>query len=187
MRESLFPVGYRVKVQLEEDGRKKRSTADASYWSFHSGEMVLFFEPNPDSEEEEATAGIHSISPATNGPTAPVLSGAELEIQQCVQALDDAEKRGKQFIAYKWFRDLVLAGLPHGWAKDAERRQQVLAASIDAGRISVQKIPNPRQPAFPTTTLSVNRSAPAAGIKPRFRPVQVLGEPVSTTLLRDRG
>jgi ribonuclease HI len=200
LREMLFPVGYNVKVQLEEDGRKKRSTADASHWSFSAGEMVLFFDPAPELGETDSPLGPIAVLPHANSAAtetsaqpevsvsaAPSSTDVELEIQQCVKALEDVEKLGKQFIAFKWFRDLVLAGLSHKWASNAEDRQRVLAAAIDAGRISIQKIPNPRQPMFPTTTLSINRTARAPESKSRFNPVHVIGEPVSKTLLRDRG
>ena len=41
----LVPPGYRPIAQLEEDGRKKRSTAAASNWSPATGEIVIYFKP----------------------------------------------------------------------------------------------------------------------------------------------
>ncbi|NYF78421.1 hypothetical protein [Granulicella arctica] len=41
----LTPPGYRPVAQLEEDGRKKRSTAAASNWNPQTGEIVIYFEP----------------------------------------------------------------------------------------------------------------------------------------------
>ena len=41
----LTPSGYRPVAQLEEDGRKKRSTAAASNWNPETGEIVIYFEP----------------------------------------------------------------------------------------------------------------------------------------------
>jgi hypothetical protein len=41
----LTPPGYRPVAQLEEDGRKKRSTAAASNWNPETGEIVIYFEP----------------------------------------------------------------------------------------------------------------------------------------------
>ncbi len=40
----LTPHGYRPIAQLEEDGRKKRSTAAASNWNPETGEIVIYFE-----------------------------------------------------------------------------------------------------------------------------------------------
>jgi hypothetical protein len=41
----LTPPGYRPIAQLEEDGRKKRSTAAGSNWNPETGEIVIYFEP----------------------------------------------------------------------------------------------------------------------------------------------
>jgi len=41
----LTPPGFRPIAQLEEDGRKKRSTAAASNWNPATGEIVIYFEP----------------------------------------------------------------------------------------------------------------------------------------------
>jgi hypothetical protein len=40
----LTPPGYRPIAQLEEDRRKKRSTAAASNWTPETGEIVIYFE-----------------------------------------------------------------------------------------------------------------------------------------------
>jgi hypothetical protein len=40
----LTPPGYRPIAQLEEDRRKKRSTAAASNWNPETGEIVIYFE-----------------------------------------------------------------------------------------------------------------------------------------------
>ena len=187
----LFPRNVTVSVQLEEDGRKKRSTADASYWNFNTGEAVLLFEPvdGKASAQPKGPQQVVSETPSIEIPGEPPTAAEpnDTSLSQCVEALANAEKLGKRFIAYKWFRDLVLPGLPHAWTKDPELRQQVLNAAVEAGRIAVQKIPNPRQPMFPTTTLSVNRSAAGGGVKPRFSPVPISGAPLSATILKDRG
>src|ERR1700722_9188992 len=56
----LLPNGLRVRVQLEEDGRKKRSTAAASNWNPETGEIVIYFErqesdSNPPAVTTQAT------------------------------------------------------------------------------------------------------------------------------------
>lgn len=46
----LVPPGFRPVAQLEEDRRKKRSTAAASNWNPETGEIVIYFErQEPDS------------------------------------------------------------------------------------------------------------------------------------------
>ena len=56
----LLPDGLRLRVQLEEDGRKKRSTAAASNWNPETGEIVIYFErkesdSNPPAVTTQAT------------------------------------------------------------------------------------------------------------------------------------
>jgi hypothetical protein len=57
----LLPSGLRVRVQLEEDGRKKRSTAAASNWSPETGEIVIYFER----QEPESNLQAAAIQPTT--------------------------------------------------------------------------------------------------------------------------
>ena len=60
----LAPKGYRVVAQMEEEGRKKRSTASISNWNHATGEIVLFFEPvNADAAATPAKAPASASSP----------------------------------------------------------------------------------------------------------------------------
>jgi len=195
LRNNLAPSNFRAVVQLEdEDGRKKRSTASAKNWGFESGQIRLYFEP--DTQQTPALAATQTTSSSSGVvemPSAAVTTptdgstAAKLEIQQCCEALAQAERAGKQFIALKWFRDLVLAGLSYAWAKDTDERQRVLSAAIDSGAILIKKIPNPRSPMHPTTTLSLNKSTNVVAIPSRFKPIPISGGPASETLLKDRG
>lgn len=186
----LLRPGYRPVIQLEEDGRKKRSNAAASNWNPDTGEIVIFFE-----KEETAQPGnLLRKHPIQEEPSHPHASSPEeeqevtsLQIQQCCQALAEAEKAGRSFIALKWFRDDALVSHHYAWTADAESRQRVLARAIEMGTIKTSKIPNPKNPQFPTTTVSLNRERSQAGVTPRFNPVPVRGEPVSYTIMRDRG
>ena len=161
IRNYLVPSNLRIVVQLEEDGRKKRSTASAKSWRFETGEIVLFFEPEAAAltSPQAATPKPSPVADVVEMPAPAVPSSietpssAKLEVQQCCEALAHAEKEGKQFIALKWFRDLVLAGLPYAWATSPGERQRVLSAAVDSGAILLKKIPNPRSPMHPTITL----------------------------------
>jgi hypothetical protein len=53
----LTPPGYRPIAQLEEDGRKKRSTAAASNWNPATCEIVIYFEPIPLSRSINSSDG----------------------------------------------------------------------------------------------------------------------------------
>jgi hypothetical protein len=195
LREVLAPFNFRPVVQLEEDGRKKRSTAGAENWKFKTGEIKIYYEPASNSEilPEVTTPKISlggtviPIPTASSAINEEETAASKIAVQQCCEALAEAEKPGKQFIALKWFRDLALAALPYQWAKSADSRQRVLSEAIDAGAILVKKIPNPKSPMHPTTTVSLNRGSSAVSIPSRFNPVPIKGEPASATLLRDRG
>jgi hypothetical protein len=187
----LLRPGYRPVIQLEEDGRKKRSNASASNWNPETGEIVIFFEREDASERGRSLDPRPSPEPqAPSGLPANFYLASEvtsLQVQQCCEALGEAEKAGKAFIALKWFRDDALQSHHYPWAEDSEIRQRVLAAAIEAGAIRTSKIPNPKNPQFPTTTVSLNRERPQSGVTARFNPVPVRGEPVSYTIMRDRG
>jgi len=193
LRELLAPASYQANVQLQEDGRKKRSTADASYWSFGKGEMMIYFE----SRLGETAAPLSLVTKTAEIPGQIPQSGAlagsddehglSEEIRQCCEALDQAEKQGRQFVSYKSFRDLTLPAFQYKWSKTPEDRQRVLMSAIEKGAIISKRIPNPKSPLHPTATLSLNRTSIHAQTKSRFSPVSVQGEPVSATLLRGRG
>jgi hypothetical protein len=199
----LLPSGMRLRVQLEEDGRKKRSTAAASNWNPETGEIVLYYErDDPASNLKPAVAP--QSGPASSGfipferaqrlanedsqnSDAPEIT--PLQIQQCCEALADAEKAGKAFIALKWFRDSGLAGSGHSWADSLAHRQAVIAKAIEVGAIITAPIPNPKSPQHPTTTVKLNRESDyAKTVTRRFQPIRPRGgESASEIILRDRG
>lgn len=185
LRRYLAPPGYRATIQLEENGRKKRATASSSYWGFSSGEILIFYKPTANGPE------LVTSTPALAEAVATIeeSSGTNVEeIQQCCQALAEAERGGKHFIAYKWFRDTMLAGQRYPWAATPEGRTRVLKEAVERGAVETRKIPNPKAPTYPTTTV---RLVPAQNspvkIKPRYNPIPIKGEPASVTMLRDRG
>jgi hypothetical protein len=183
----LLRPGYRPVVKLEEDGRKKRSSAAASNWNPETGEIVIFFEkiePSVKDHHAEASAPAGASARQNDANSNDVTA---LQLQQCCNALAEAEKAGKSFIALKWFRDEALPAHHYNWTVDADDRQRVLAKAIEAGAIKTIKIPNPKNPQFPTTTVSLSRTENHAAIASRFNPVPVRGEPVSHTIMRDRG
>jgi hypothetical protein len=186
----LTPPGYRPIAQFEEDGRKKRGTAAASNWNPETGEIVIYFErvrPSLDDSgnyipllteeqcfnmpEVEMRERINSNDPRLAGDSEYHLAGG-VQIQQCCEALAEAEKVGRAFIALKWFRDVHLATLDHPWTAMPEMRQAVLARAIEDGAILTSQIPNPKE-----------------SVAPRFQPIQLRGDGPSASeiLLRDRG
>jgi hypothetical protein len=209
----LTPPGYRPIAQLEEDGRKKRSTAAASNWTPETGEIVIYFEPTEPARVQpllpvHPAAGHSKIrigrSPSSTPSTAEQTSALEVEgqsltfdpeavtpwqIEQCCEALAEAEKAGKAFIALKWFRDQGLTVHGYSWATSPACRQAVLTKAIELGAILTAQIPNPKAPQHPTTTVKLNReSEHTILVTPRFQPIQAKdGASASEILLRDRG
>jgi len=202
----LLPQGLRLRVQLEEDGRKKRSTAAASNWNPETGEIVIYFEPagsapvgakNPSTIEPQSgptSAGPVNFERAERFPGADLQNVdlqevTPLQIQQCCEALAESEKAGKAFIALKWFRDSGLMTPGYAWADSLAYRQAVLTKAIDVGAIVTASIPNPKAPQHPTTTIKLNReSSYAQSVAPRYQPIRAKGgASASEIVLRDRG
>jgi hypothetical protein len=208
----ILPPGMRVRVQLEEDGRKKRSTAAANNWNPATGEIVLYFEPVDDVPAQTHVSGAHkdawktsaavehdSSAPSSVNASSSVLArssgsadGASGEVtpaqvRQCCDLLAEAERAGKAFVALKWFRDEAVpkSGLP--WTTTADSRQRVLAMAIEQGMINTSRIPNPKAPQHPTTTVALNKAEFGKETSSRFKPITVRGEPVSYTIMRERG
>jgi hypothetical protein len=109
-----------------------------------------------------------------------------------VTSLDQYEKKTTlQFLALKRFRDLIL---PEATGWDLVAAEAVLGDALREGVVRAKKMPNPRNPSYPTTTIELNRQHPAVqrilgGSRPsaaRFQPVAIKGEPLSSTVIRER-
>ena len=101
----------------------------------------------------------------------------DARVKELCAALAEAERGGHAFIALKWFRDSFLPRKAFRWNQHPESRQTVLAEAIQRGVVITSKIANPKTPAYPTTTIRLNRAE--AGIPEeaqRFHPVAVQGE-----------
>lgn len=184
----IAPAGFRPVVELLENGRKKRRTASAESWSPETGEIRIYFEPS-DSTHEESVPASDAVNP-DKVPSSPLTAApdSDQKVVPLLEALQSAENTpGRMFVAFKWFRDEYLPSTGLSWAQNREESQAVLAKAIQDGWILTGKVPNPKAPLYPTTTIRLNRqkqgtSAPAS----RFRPVPISGEPLSHTILQDR-
>jgi hypothetical protein len=180
----LTPPGYSVVVRLEDDkGRKKRKNAAARHWDPSSDKISITYE-----KVEVSPAPVVLPIPASQ-----TLSHSR-QISDVVRALDEAE-RTAAFVALKWFRDSVLPGAGFPWTASLDARQAVVKQAIDGGMFLTGRAPNPKSPAYPTTTIRLNRhsgdvqailSATPSGSARLFSPVKIKGEPLSTTILKER-
>ena len=202
----LAPPGYQAIVELcGENGRSKRRNASAACWTPEEDELRIYFERIGEESEEDASGAdvpVESRSSAQARFSAPrpatavayedgnADGGGQLpadigdRIRELCSTLAEAERGGHAFIALKWFRDSFLPRKSFNWNQNPESRQMVLAEAILRGVVLTSKIPNPKTPAYPTTTIRLNRSE--AGVPEeaqRFRPVAVQGESLSLGLM----
>jgi len=199
----LSPPGYQAIVELcGENGRSKRRNANASTWTPEEDEVRIYFERIDESEEEdeERAAPTPRVRTSRAAAPAPYVNGnvddgagslppdVDDRIRELCATLAEAERGGHAFIALKWFRDSFLPRKSFTWNQSPESRQMILAEAILRGVVLTSKIPNPKTPAYPTTTIRLNRAE--AGVPEeaqRFRPVTVQGDSMASTLDDDRG
>lgn len=185
----ILPEGYQCEVHFHRGNRKKRRDAEfAINWDPDADSIRISFSPI---EEEIETA-------SSQGPSSPETENrgsGEDRLADLVRALDRAEGRpGYEFVSLKWFRDNALLHEGFCWAADESARHDALREAIDRRWILTSKVANPRPPNFPVTAIRLNRQMPQviaalggrAGSLPAFSPVPIRGEPLSTTVLRDR-
>src|SRR5258708_1531799 len=201
-----IPENSSLRVSLlDASGRKKRSDAAADNWSPETGRIEIRFEI-PRSGDKEVTAD--SVSPVRSSPA----SGGELSgsgatrsnyvhpaetdlVQALVRALDHAEaKPGWNFVPLKKFRDEILPSEHIPSMRPDVERQNVLRSAIEKRLVLFGKVPNPKAPEFPVTTIRLNRLLPQVQAilgtlntpDSDFHPVEIRGEPLSATILRER-
>jgi len=177
----LAPAGYQAVVELcSENGRSKRRNALADSWS-------------PEDDEEghisrSPRAAVPRSSDDDDEPT-ELVPPADMDnrVKELCTALAEAERGGHAFIALKWFRDSFLPRKSFRWNQHPDSRQEVLAEAIQRGVVMTSKIANPKTPAYPTTTIRLNRAE--AGVPEeahRFHPVAVQGEAAAAVLEEER-
>ncbi|HEX4759070.1 MAG TPA: hypothetical protein VH308_13860 [Terracidiphilus sp.] len=190
----LAPPGYQAIVELcSENGRSKRRNASADTWSPEEDEVRIYFERIEDGEAPPRARTLRSFVVHTpedeDEPQESVLpADMDARVKELCAALAEAERGGHAFIALKWFRDSFLPRKAFRWNQHPETRQMVLAEAIQRGVVMTSKIANPKTPAYPTTTIRLNRAE--AGIPEeaqRFHPVTVQGEAIAETVERERG
>ena len=191
----LAPPGYQAIVELcSENGRSKRRDASADAWSPEYDEVRIYFEriegDEPAPRPGRASHGARADHQAANEDEAEPVLPADMDarVKELCTALAEAERGGHAFIALKWFRDSFLPRKTYRWNQHPETRQSVLAEAIQRSVVLTSKIANPKTPAYPTTTIRLNRAE--AGIPEdaqRFQPVDVQGEPVAVTIDEERG
>jgi hypothetical protein len=189
----LAPAGYQAIVELcSENGRSKRRDALADTWSPEYDEVRIYFErvegDEPPLRQSRAQRPAASAAEENDEAEPGLPADMDARVKELCAALAEAERGGHAFIALKWFRDSFLPRKAFRWNQHPETRQSVLAEAIQRGVVLTSKIANPKTPAYPTTTIRLNRAE--AGIpeeSQRFQPVEMQGEPVAATIEEERG
>jgi len=194
----LAPPGYQAIVELcSENGRSKRRNASAETWSPEDDEVRIYFERVGDGEVAPRPARVSRIpvdhdhdyeDEDDDGQEAIIPADLDARVKELCAALAEAERGGHAFIALKWFRDSFLPRKAFRWNQHPESRQAVLAEAIQRGVVITSKIANPKTPAYPTTTIRLNRAE--AGIPEeaqRFHPVTVHGDSIAEAIEEERG
>jgi hypothetical protein len=188
----LAPPGYQAIVELcSENGRSKRRNSTAEDWSPEEDEVRIYFERVDDGEAAPRpvrSARVHDHRMDTDEDDVPLPADMEGRVKELCGALAEAERGGHAFIALKWFRDSFLPRKAFRWNQSPESRQSVLAEAIQRGVVLTSKIANPKTPAYPTTTIRLNRAE--AGIPEeaqRFHPVAIQGEALAAVIEEERG
>jgi hypothetical protein len=191
----LAPPGYQAIVELcSENGRSKRRNALAGAWSPEEDEVRIYFERTDGSEPaprqtRSPRAALEHVSDDDEDSQESVLpADLDARVKELCAALAEAERGGHAFIALKWFRDSFLPRKAFRWNQHPESRQAVLAEAIQRGVVLTSKIANPKTPAYPTTTIRLNRAE--AGIPEeaqRFHPVAVHNGSIAEAIEEERG
>lgn len=190
----LAPPGYQAIVELcSENGRSKRRSASAETWSPEEDEVRIYFERTDDSDSaprlNRAPHAAHqSAFEEEDNQEATIPADLEARVKELCAALAEAERGGHAFIALKWFRDSFLPRKAFRWNQHPESRQAVLAEAIQRGVVLTSKIANPKTPAYPTTTIRLNRAE--AGVPEeaqRFHPVAVHDGSMTEAIQEERG
>jgi hypothetical protein len=191
----LAPPGYQAIVELcGENGRSKRRNATAESWSPEEDEVRIYFEriggedAAPRTLRSAPRTAVDRSVDDDEAPESIMPADLDARVKELCSALAEAERGGHAFIALKWFRDSFLPRKTYRWNQNPESRQAVLAEAIQRGVVLTSKIANPKTPAYPTTTIRLNRAE--AGIPEeaqRFHPVAVHGETLTAVLEEERG
>jgi len=191
----LAPAGYQAIVELcGENGRSKRRNAAADSWTPEEDEVRIYFEriDGIEAGPRAARSFQATVEPAyddeDDSQEAVIPADLDARVKELCAALAEAERGGHAFIALKWFRDSFLPRKAFRWNQHPESRQAVLAEAIQRGMVVTSKIANPKTPAYPTTTIRLNRAE--AGMPEeaqRFHPVTIHGDSITDAIDEERG
>lgn len=85
----------------------------------------------------------------------------EQAYEEFIRALNRAESEPQlTFVSLKWFRDTYLVKSGYDWAYEPDLPRQFLSDAAERNMVLTSKVPNPKQPEFPVTSIHLNREHP---------------------------
>lgn len=187
----LLPEGFKHCVRFHGEKKDKRKTADFEKNWRPNDSIRIWFEP-AQGASLRLPDPISKSAPPVNTPAPVVVSDP---LSDLVHALDRAEsRRGYDFVSLKWFRDAALLSEGFLWATSDAARQSLLRNAIEKRFILTSKVANPKSPQFPVTAIRLNRLMPEVKAilgggednSLDFHPIEIRGENLSATILRER-
>jgi hypothetical protein len=157
------PEGTSVHVSLRErdGGRHLRPSAPARVFSHrHCAAWIVYEAPQVFTDDPQAAR--------------QALASA---LDEFVVALDQAEHEPHlHFVSLKWFRDTYLFKRGFAWARDPEIPRRLIQHATEGALILTSKVPNPKAPDFPVTSIRLDRAHPEVvrilGARPEAQPEQ---------------
>jgi len=156
----LAPVeGTSVHVSLRHRdlARQIRRNHGAQAFSQNDcGVWIVFEAPLPEASRDAGRAP----SGDARGPSNDRNTGPR-PFDEFVLALNDAENQPQlTFVSLKWFRDTFLVKSGYRWAQDIEMPRRLLQEATERDIVLTSRVPNPKQPEFPVTSIRLNREHP---------------------------
>ena len=204
LAEALAPIlaanlpqaeGYQIRLEIIENGRKTLGFVSCEDWKAASGEIRIKFGP-------VAAPGRHAFPGATGGAAEYDESGdreyvyTEQDYSDLARALHDVEKACKPApVPLEHFLDSCLPALDCDWCKWRGGRVNAVRRGIEDGIIFPSWMPDPDSPESWVKGLRLNNSHPFVvkvlyganrGLDD-FKPMEIRGEPLSETIIRNRG
>lgn len=159
----LEGTSVHVSLRHRDHARQIRRHYGAQAFDHKTGAAWIVFEAPPLEARFDERRSERFDRPAAfdRDRPRPAREPAGDPLVEFLRALDEAERQPQlKFVSLKWFRDTYLPKMGYPWARDPEVPRRVLQDATDRGLVLTAKVENPKQPAFPVTSIHLNRKHP---------------------------
>lgn len=128
-------------------------------------------------------------------PAPPPMRMAPFDREEAMTEMLDALQRAegeRRFVGIKWFRDRYLPEQEFSWSNDPRTCGTLLRMGTEGQLVLTHQVTNPRNPEHPVTAIRLNRDHPRfrgddqPSPQPRFKPVKIRGDGLSSTVVGQR-